>query len=222
MTHALTLAEAMETVMVEDLAVDMVVQMVLTNLVAAMEVAGLVTMEGTEESLAGMVAVDMVVVLDLIEEESLHLGTLVVMEEEAVVVTTEVVTAWEVEEEEGTVVDLEICMVGRTVSQQVVMVDQVGVMEVDTVVVGMVEEAIEAAVMGMTWVVLELEAEEVTLVVAEEVEEARSMVVQEEEEVEEDMEEVRDGTILMEGRKFHKAFNLLLVLFVSVMYGYQE
>lgn len=211
--------------MVEDPAVDMVVQMVLTNLVAAMQVAGLVAMEGTEESLAGMAAVDMVVVLDHIEEESLHLGTLVVMEEEAVVVTTEVVTAWEVEEEEGTVVDLEICMGGRTVSQQVVMVDQVGVMEVDTVVVGMVEEAIEAAVVGMTWVVLELEAEEVTLVVvvAEQAEEARSMVVEEEEgEVEEDMEEVRDGTILTEGRKFHKAFNLLLVLFVSVMYGYQE
>ena len=49
------------------------------------------------------------------------------------------------------------------------------------------------------------------------------MVVEEEEgEVEEDMEEVRDGTMLTEGRKFHKAFNLLLVLFVSVMYGYQE
>lgn len=210
--------------MVEDPAVDMVVQMVLTNLVAAMEVAGLVAMEGTEESLAGMAAVDMVVVLDHIEEESLHLDTLVVMEEEAVVVTTEVVTAWEVEEEEGTVVDLEICMGGRTVSQQVVMVDQVGVMEVDTVVVGMVEEAIEAAVVGMTWVVLELEAEEATLVVAaEQAEEARSMVVEEEEgEVEEDMEEVQDGTILTEGRKFDKAFNLLLVLFVSVMYGYQE
>lgn len=211
--------------MVEDPAVDMVVQMVLTNLVAAMEVAGLVAMEGTEESLAGMPAVDMVVVLDHIEEESLHLDTLVVMEEEAVVVTTEVVTAWEVEEEEeGTVVDLEICMGGRTVSQQVVMVDQVGVMEVDTVVVGMVEEAIEAAVVGMTWVVLELEAEEATLVVAaEQAEEARSMVVEEEEgEVEEDMEEVQDGTILTEGRKFDKAFNLLLVLFVSVMYGYQE
>lgn len=203
-------------VTVEDPAVDTVVQMVLTNLVA-MEVAGLVAMEGTEESLAGMAAVDMVVVLDLIEEENLHLGTLVVMEEEPVVVTTEVVTAWELEEE-GTVVDLEICMALRTVSQQVVMVDQVGVTEVDTgAVVGMVEEAIEGAVVGMRWVVLELEAEEVTLLAVEEV----TLVLEEEEEVEEGME-VRDDTILMEGRKFHKSFqSSFTCLFLSCI-GYQE
>lgn len=203
-------------VMVEDPAEDTVVQMVLTNLVA-MEVAGLVAMEGTEESLAGMAAVDMVVVLDLIEEENLHLGTLVVMEEEPVVVTTEVVTAWELEEE-GTVVDLEICMALRTVSQQVVMVDQVGVTEVDTgAVVGMVEEAIEGAVVGMRWVVLELEAEEVTLLAVEEV----TLVLEEEEEVEEGME-VRDDTILMEGRKFHKSFqSSFTCLFLSCI-GYQE
>lgn len=201
-------------VMVEDPAEDTVVQMVLTNLVA-MEVAGLVAMEGTEESLAGMAAVDMVVVLDLIEEENLHLGTLVVMEEEPAVVTTEVVTAWELEEE-GTVVDLEICMAGRTESQQVVMVDQVGVTEVDTgVVVGMGEEAIEGAVVGMRWVVLELEAEEVTLLVAaEEV----TLVLEEEEEVEEGME-VRDDTILMEGRKFHKSFqSSFTCLFLSCIW----
>lgn len=204
-------------VTVEDPAVDTVVQMVLTNLVA-MEVAGLVAMEGTEESLAGMAAVDMVVVWDHTEEENLHLGTLVVMEEEPVVVTTEVVTAWELEEE-GTVVDLEICMALRTVSQQVVMVDQVGVTEVDTgAVVGMVEEeAIEGAVVGMRWVVLELEAEEVTLLAVEEV----TLVLEEEEEVEEGME-VRDDTILMEGRKFHKSFqSSFTCLFLSCI-GYQE
>lgn len=203
-------------VTVEDPAVDTVVQMVLTNLVA-MEVAGLVAMEGTEESLAGMAAVDMVVVWDHTEEENLHLGTLVVMEEEPVVVTTEVVTAWELEEE-GTVVDLEICMALRTASQQVVMVDQVGVTEVDTgAVVGMVEEAIEGAVVGMRWVVLELEAEEVTLLAVEEV----TLVLEEEEEVEEGME-VRDDTILMEGRKFHKSFqSSFTCLFLSCI-GYQE
>lgn len=191
--------------------VDMVVQVVLTSqVVEAMEVAGLVVMEDTVENLAGMAAVHTVVVLDLIEE-SPHLDTLVVMEEEAVV-TTEAGMVWEVVEPVDMVVDQVICMVDHTVNQEVVMVDQVEVMEADTVVaelVGMVvglvvlvEEAIEVA--DMTWVVLEagVEEEDTAVVVAAGVEEARFM---EEEEVEADMV-AADGTILMEGRKFHKSF----------------
>lgn len=192
-------------VMVADTVVDMVV---LTNqVVAVMEVAGLVVMEGTGENLAGMAVVDMVVAWDLIEENQ-HLDILVVMEEE-VVVTTEVVTVWE--EAVDTVVDRVICMVGHMVNLEVVMVDKVAVMEavmVVAVLVGMVvgwvvlvAEAIE--VVAMTWVDLEVEAEEVTVVVMVEAEEAH--IMEEEEEVEADMEAVADGTILMEGREFHKA-----------------
>lgn len=186
---------------------DMVVQVVLTNqVVAVMEVAGLVVMEGTEENSAGMV-VDMVVAWDLIEENQ-HLDILVVMEEEGVV-TTEVVTVWE--EAVGTVVDLVICTVGHTVNLEVVTVDQVAVMEVGMVVavlVGMVVEwvvlVVEAIeVVAMIWVVLEAEAEEgMAETVVEETVEAHFM---EEEEVEEDMEVAADGTIRMEGREFHKA-----------------
>lgn len=194
-------------VMVADTVVDMVV---LTNqVVAVMEVAGLVVMEGTGENSAGMAVVDTVVAWDLIEENQ-HLDILVVMEEEEVVVTTEVVTVWE--EAVDTVVDRVICMVGHMVNLEVVMVDQVAVMEavmVVAVLVGMVvgwvvlvAEAIE--VVAMTWVDLEVEAEEVTVVVMVEAEEAHIME-EEEEEVEADMEVLADGTILMEGREFHKA-----------------